>query len=119
MGLKEYCGLLGGQGQADFGLGGPIEGAADEAAGVDELLQVDAGGQTHAVQHVDDLFGGHVARGSARVRAAAQTGHGRVHHRHAHLPSVKDVIDQEKGKSTRRTVSITSRPRRMLAKAWP
>ena len=42
-------------------------------ARLEQLLQVDAGGEAHAFQHEHQVLGHHVAGGAGRVRAAAQT----------------------------------------------
>src|SRR5690606_38170122 len=47
-------------------------------ADVDHGVEIDAGLDAHAVQHVDDVFGGDVAGGAFGVGAAAQPGHGGV-----------------------------------------
>src|SRR3546814_12344054 len=43
------------------------------------------------VQQVDDILGGHVARGAAGIGAAAQSGDRGVDHRHAELEAGEDV----------------------------
>jgi hypothetical protein len=48
-------------GPADLGSGLAAEQAADPLPGIHELVQVDAGADAEAVQHVDDVLGGHVA----------------------------------------------------------
>jgi len=49
-----------------------------DAAGFDQLLEVDAGLDAQAVQHVDEILGREVARGTRRVRAAAEASDGGV-----------------------------------------
>ena len=55
------------------GQGGAAQVVADELASVNQLVQVDTGLYAHALQHVDHVLGGHIARGSLGVGAAAPT----------------------------------------------
>ncbi|MNC94369.1 hypothetical protein D3C83_112050 [compost metagenome] len=57
---------------------GPAEHAANIVAGAEQLVDVDAGRDAEAVQHVEHVFGRHIAGRALRIRAAAQTGDGTV-----------------------------------------
>jgi DNA-binding LytR/AlgR family response regulator len=63
----------------------------DELAGVDHLVEVDAGLDAQAIHHVQHVFGGDVAGRALGVRAAAQARHRRVEDRHAHFQAGVDV----------------------------
>src|SRR5690606_13492227 len=52
--------------------------ALGDRARLDELVQIDAGGDAHAVQHVHQIFGGQVAGGARGVGAATEAGDRRV-----------------------------------------
>jgi len=57
----------------------------DVVAHLDQLVQakrsVHVGLDAHPVQHEDDVFSGHVARGASGIRATAQTTDRAVDHR--------------------------------------
>jgi hypothetical protein len=69
----------------------PAQHAADEGAGIDQRIQVQPGGDAHAVQHEDHVLGGHVAGGALGVGAAAQAGDAGVEHVHPHLQTGQDI----------------------------
>src|SRR4051812_2258242 len=50
----------------------PTDHGLCHAPGFDQLVEIDAGLDAHAVQHVDEIFGGQVAGGTRSVGAAAQ-----------------------------------------------
>ena len=53
--------------------------ATDVFPRIHELVEINAGVQTHAVQHVHDIFRRDIARGTPRVRTTSESRHGRVH----------------------------------------
>src|SRR5690606_41487918 len=74
---------LGSRRAAEFGV--------DPLGGFQQLAQVHAGVDVHAVQHVDDGVGGDVAGGAVGIRAAAQAGNGGIDGGDAHVDAGKDV----------------------------
>ena len=64
---------------------GVIESLLQPAAGIEQRGQVDAGVESHAMQHVDEVFGGNVARGCRRERTTADAAAARVQRAHAGL----------------------------------
>ena len=64
-----------GQSSCNFGHRGSSDGLGNERSGLDQLLEVDAGLNAHAVQHVDDVFGWNVSGGSGRIGASSKSGH--------------------------------------------
>ena len=58
---------------ADHAGGFAAEHAADEVCGFDGLVQIDAGVEAHAVEHVEQVFRGHVT-GRARYGATPWSG---------------------------------------------
>src|SRR5437763_10375237 len=63
----------------------PTEEVADELAGVDQLVEVDAGLDAKPLQQVDDVLGRNVARRALGIRAAAESRHRGVVLPDAHL----------------------------------
>ena len=57
----------------------------------DEPIEIDAGFNAHAVEHVKQVFGGNVSGGSGRIGAAAQPAHRGVEDVHAQLQSGVNV----------------------------
>jgi hypothetical protein len=62
-----------------------VEPARDAPAQVEQLRQVDPGGDAHAFEHEDKVFGVDVAAGAGRMRAAADAGQAGVEARDADL----------------------------------
>src|SRR5262245_2925153 len=82
---------LRGERARDARSGLPAERAADELAGAKQLLEIDAGVDAQAVEHVDHVFGGDVAGGSLRVGAASQSRDRAVESLHPQLERGIDV----------------------------
>src|SRR6185437_13183517 len=59
-----------------------------------QLVQIDAGFDTHALQHVGDVFAGHIACRTLRIRTATGAGNGAVHHAHAFFEAHKNVRER-------------------------
>src|SRR5207244_11941024 len=66
-----------------------------ERARLEELLEVDAGGQAHALEHEHQVLGHHVAARAGRERAAAEAAHGAVEMAHAFLVRGERVGEAE------------------------
>ena len=55
-------------------MAGPAQSAGDELARRDQLLQVDAMGNAQAVEEIDQILAGDIARRAFGIGAAAQAG---------------------------------------------
>src|SRR5688572_6396418 len=64
------------------------------AARLDQEVEVDAGADPHAVQHVDEVLRGKMARCRGRVRAAAEASDRRVEVSYAELESDERVHER-------------------------
>ena len=64
---------------------------ADELAGVYQFVEVDAGVHAHAVQHVDHVFGRHIAGRALGIGTAPQPRHGGVELPDTHLQAGQGV----------------------------
>ena len=54
-------------------------------------MKIDTGLYTHAIEHVNDVFGSDVAGCAGRIRTAAETGQGGIDDSDAELQSGQDV----------------------------
>src|SRR5438128_11079522 len=66
-----------------------------ELARLEQLLEIDAGGKAHALEHEHQILGHHVAARAGRERAAAEAAHGAVEMAHAFLVRGERVGEAE------------------------
>ena len=66
-----------------------IEPAGDESTRLRERIEINAGGDVHAVQHIDDVLRCDIAARALGVGASAEARDGAVNDRHAKFEAAK------------------------------
>src|ERR1700685_2357108 len=79
------------QGYGRFGCGLEAETVRDHPARCCEFFKIASGVNTHAMQHIDDVFCGYIAGCAGSRRATAQAGPGAIDHGYAELDRGEDV----------------------------
>ena len=67
---------------------------ASMAVATREPVKVDTGVNSHAMQHVDKIFGRHIAGGTFGIRTAAKPGHRRIELPYAQLQAGQGVRER-------------------------
>ena len=66
-----------------IGVDGDIDRGADKGGSCHHFVEIDAGRDTHALKHVQDVFGRDIAGGTLGVGTTAEPCHRAVNDRHA------------------------------------
>src|SRR5579884_1627863 len=69
----------------------PTQCIGDHPTGFSELLQIDAGFNAHAVQHIDKILSSQIAGGAGGIRTTTQTGNGTVNDGNSKLQAGQDI----------------------------